>query len=271
MSSLGELQRNWEGLAQADPLWAICTDPARRAGKWSSEEFFATGQDEIGRVMECLHALRVEIDCDSPALDFGCGVGRLTRALAGYFPECWGVDISPTMIRLAKELNRDFQQCRFALNEHSDLRIFREGNFGFVYSSIVLQHIAPRFSRKYLTELARVTRPGGILIFQVLEEFRAGVVMRWRQKLGVRRRLRRLTGSRNESFAMEMHCVRESEVRRLMQAAGARVIDVRYTNSAEPSFNGRLQYLQSEPHQGYVSKQYCVIKDAFPRGGPCDG
>ena len=265
MSSLAELQRNWEGLAQADPLWAICTDPARREGKWSREEFFATGQDEVERVMECARSLKMEIDRNHPALDFGCGVGRLTRALAGYFPECWGVDISPTMIRLAKELNRDFQQCRFALNEHSDLRSFRDGNFGFVYSSIVLQHIAPRFSRKYLAELARVTKPGGILVFQLLDEFRAGKVARWRQKLGVRRRLRRIAGGRNGNFAMDLHCVRESEVRRLMQKAGARVVDVRYTNSAEPSFNGKLQYLQSEPQRGYVSKQYCVVKEPSHR------
>lgn len=61
---------------------------------------------------------------------------------------------------------------------------------------------------------------------------------------------------------MELHCVKESEVRRLMETAGARVLDVRCTNSAEPSFNGRLQYLDSESHEGYVSKQYCVIKEA---------
>jgi len=265
MSSLAELQRNWEGLAQADPLWAICTDPARRAGKWSREDFFATGQDEIGRVMECVSSLGLEIDRHSPALDVGCGVGRLTRALAGYFPESWGVDISPTMIRLARELNRDFHKCRFVLNEHSDLRSFRDGNFGFVYSSIVLQHIAPRLSRRYIAELARVTRPGGILVFQLLDAFRAGKVARLRQKLGVRRRLRRIAGSKNGKFAMDLHCVNESAVRRLMQTAGARVLDVRCTNSAEPSFNGKLQYLECEPHQGYVSKQYCVVKEGFHR------
>ena len=35
----------------------------------------------------------------SRSLDFGCGIGRLTQAMAEFFEVCDGVDISPTMIR----------------------------------------------------------------------------------------------------------------------------------------------------------------------------
>jgi hypothetical protein len=59
---------------------------------------------------------------------------------------------------------------------------------------------------------------------------------------------------------MEMHCIPEEGIRRLVQQSGARVVDVRLTNSAEPSFCGDLKYLQREPESGYVSKQYCVTK-----------
>ena len=260
MSSLRELKRNWEGLAKSDPLWAICTDPARRNGNWSREEFFATGKNEFRTVIECLRSLELKVDFSGAALDFGCGVGRLTRAMAAYFPECWGVDISPTMVRLAAEFNQDVPPCRFVLNEHGDLRPFRDGQFTFVYSSIVLQHIAPRYSQQYLAELVRVLKPGGILVFQLLEEFRAGAVARWRQRLGLRRKLRKLTSRGNGCYFMDLHYLREQTVRRLMQAAGARVMDVRLTNSAEPSFDGNLHYLETEPAQGWISKQYCVIK-----------
>ncbi len=40
------------------------------------------------------------------ALDFGCGVGRLTQALADYFNEVAGVDVSPTMVNKALEYNK---------------------------------------------------------------------------------------------------------------------------------------------------------------------
>ncbi|HWG51438.1 MAG TPA: class I SAM-dependent methyltransferase [Candidatus Acidoferrales bacterium] len=260
MSALAELQRNWEGLAQADPLWAICTDPDKRHSNWSREEFFATGQDEIARVMDCVKAVGLQIDGSAPALDFGCGVGRVTRAMAAYFPECWGVDISPTMVRLATEFNQDTPRCRFAVNERRNLSSFQNDYFGFVYSNIVLQHIPKRLSRQYLAEMVRVARPGGILVFAVVEAFCVGLLAQWRQQLGVRRRLRRFA-RRNGNYAMDLHSCSEARIRHVLAAAGARIVDVRWTNSADPSFNGKLQYLRGEPGPGYVSKQYCVLKE----------
>jgi ubiquinone/menaquinone biosynthesis C-methylase UbiE len=264
MSALADLQRNWEGLAQADPLWAICTDPEKRQAKWTREEFFATGQVEIERVMECVKSLGLEMDRSAPALDFGCGVGRVTRAMAACFPECWGVDVSPTMVRLAAELNQDAPQCKFVLNELRDLSILENNYFGFVYSNIVLQHMPPRFCRGYLKEMVRVTRPGGILVFAAVEAFRVGMLAQWRQKIGVRRMLRRFV-PRNGNCAMDLHSCSEASVRRVLAAAGARIVDVRWTNSADPSFNGKLTYLKSQPAPGYVSKQYCAVKEQRKR------
>jgi len=50
----------------------------------------------------------------------------------------------------------------------------------------------------------------------------------------------------------------------VMESAGARILDVRWTNSTQPSFNGRLEYLAQPPAQGYVSKQYCAVKTPQP-------
>ena len=150
MNALKELQRNWEGLAQADPLWAICTDPGKRNGQWTREEFFATGRKEIATVLGYAARIGIRINKMLPALDFGCGVGRLTRAMAEYFPECVGVDISPTMINLAREINRDLPNCRFQMNEDIRLNILPDNYFGFIYTSLVLQHIAEPSSLEYI-------------------------------------------------------------------------------------------------------------------------
>jgi SAM-dependent methyltransferase len=260
MSALQELKRNWEGLAEADPLWAICTDPARRNRKWERQEFFATGEHEISCVLDCLSRLQASLDRTAPALDFGCGVGRLTRALASRFSECWGVDISPMMIELARQLNADKSSCRFLLNDEPDLRMLGDDYFGFIYSSIVLQHIPPRYSSRYLLELIRVLKPGGLMVFQVLDEFRAALLARLRQRLALRRRARKLLFGRNGDHNMDLHLLNESRIRQLVRSSGASVIDVCFTNSAEPSFNGRLEYLRNAPANGYVSKQYVVTK-----------
>jgi ubiquinone/menaquinone biosynthesis C-methylase UbiE len=260
MKSLQELQRNWEGLAQADPLWAICTDPAKRGKRWNREEFFATGRREVQTVLDCAAQVGLGIDWEAAVLDFGCGVGRLTRALAQHFPECWGVDISPTMINLAREFNHNLPHCRFLLNEHDSLQGLQDNYFGFIYTNIVLQHIAEPYSRKYLAELVRVLRPGGVLFFQAPEKLRAGIFKKIRAKLALRARVQSALGA-TKSCSMEMHCIRESVIRGLMHELGAQVVDVRLTNSSDPSFCGNLQYLEREPESGYVSKQYCVVKN----------
>ena len=259
MKSLEELQRNWEGFAQTDPLWAICTDPNKRHNQWSREEFFATGKNEIDVVLGCVAEVGAPIERNSPALDFGCGVGRLTRAMAEHFPECWGVDISPTMIALAQQFNQDIPQCRFLLNEKNNLEALQDNYFGFIYTSIVLQHIGPPFNRKYIAELVRVLKPGGTLVFQLPDRLCGGMIRKLRAKLALRSRLKSLVG-RGKLFNMEMHCLEEATISKLVRDCDARVVDVRLTNSTDLSFSGKLQYLKQASESGYVSKQYCVVK-----------
>jgi len=262
MSSLDKLQRNWEGFASVDPLWAICVDSTHRDNKWTQEEFFATGQTEIGRVMGHIQSLGLSLDAASPALDFGCGVGRLTRALSDYFPECWGVDISPTMIRLAKEFNLDRPACHFCLNERDDLQAFPDGKVGFIYTSIVLQHIKREYVSRYLLELVRILKAGGVFVFQVPETERSSIIARLRSAVGdVRSNIYRLLRRKSiKAYRMEMHCFPEKDIRRLFSTQPVRIVDVRLTNSSTGGFNGDLRFLDRPAEQGFVSKQYCVVK-----------
>jgi SAM-dependent methyltransferase len=259
MKSLQDLQKNWEGFAQSDPLWSICADPQKRHNKWDRDEFFATGRREITTVLQHLRGLGLQPGERCPALDFGCGVGRLTRAMAAYFSPCYGVDISPTMIRLAREFNRDLTDCHFLINEQDRLVEFQNHYFGFIYTSIVLQHIGEPYNRSYLRELIRLLRPGGALVFQIPDRHHATASARIRTALALRSRLRRLLHP-GKNYVMEMHCMSESAVRALVEEQGARLVDVRLTNSTEPAFSGDLQYPEKEPQWGYVSKQYCVTK-----------
>lgn len=101
------------------------------------------------------------------ALDFGCGVGRLTQALAQHVDEVDGVDISPSMVAHAQQLNRWPHKCRYHVNCRSDLQVFPDDHFDFIYSSITLQHIEPSFAKLYIREFIRVLRPKGVAVFQV--------------------------------------------------------------------------------------------------------
>ena len=95
------LSRDWDELAEQDALFVVLAEPGREGGRWDLEEFFATGEREIDVLFQRAEPL------DRPAgrhkaLDFGCGVGRLTRALSARFDECLGVDVSAEMVRRAR-------------------------------------------------------------------------------------------------------------------------------------------------------------------------
>jgi len=163
---LRELQKNWHEFGERDPLWAILTYPGRRGGKWDLDEFLASGRDEISELMRLAGDLRMPMRREA-ALDFGCGVGRLTQALCAWFERASGVDIAPSMIELARKYNRCGAQCEYFMNPRDDLRIFPDNAFDLVYSNRVLQHIEPRYSKSYIREFVRVVRPGGLVVFQI--------------------------------------------------------------------------------------------------------
>jgi SAM-dependent methyltransferase len=162
-----EEQRNWEEFAAQDPFWAVLAQPDRKYGRWEREDFYRTGEAQIEEVMD--HAARFHRPRQrEAALDFGAGVGRLTRALADRFDRAVGVDISQTMVDNATRLNADVPNVEFRVNVRPDLRLFDDASFDLVNTRIVLQHLPDRSAiQGYLREFLRVLRPGGLLVFQL--------------------------------------------------------------------------------------------------------
>lgn len=157
---------SWEYFGKNDPLWAVLTNNNNIGGKWDVKEFFQSGVIEIDAIMMYLSSLKIELDFNSNALDLGCGVGRLSQALAKYFTHIDAVDISSTMIENANKYNNKLN-CSFHLICNNDLSLFDDNSFSFIYSNITLQHMDTHKSCKYITEFIRVLKPGGILLFQL--------------------------------------------------------------------------------------------------------
>jgi SAM-dependent methyltransferase len=160
------LQSTWDRLGKEDPLWAILSDRAKRGNKWDLDEFFKTGEEQVAGILQLVESLGVPLS-RGRALDFGCGVGRLTQALCSHFATCSGVDISPSMIQLARDYNRRGSRCTYHLNGDPDLALFADNSFDFVVTVQVLQHMKPEYSKAYVKEFLRVLKPGGVLFFQV--------------------------------------------------------------------------------------------------------
>ena len=162
---LESLGSTWNSLGHTDPLWAVLMKPGCERNRWDKRAFFETGRADI------VHVLHKTCHLPFPlrrrrALDFGCGVGRLTQAMAVYFDEVDGVDIAPAMIRQARRFSPYGQRVRFHVNERDDLSLFADNQFDFILSLLVLQHMQPQYAKRYLAEMVRVLAPGGLLLFQ---------------------------------------------------------------------------------------------------------
>ena len=164
--SLGRLRRQWEAHGRRNALAAILT-PSVDQPEWDEAGFLETGrQSRCRRLMN-------EADRLMPhrrrgrALDFGCGIGRLTVALADYYNEVVGVDIANSMVEQARHRNPAPDRIRYEHNTNPNLLRFPSGCFDLVCSSMVLQHMPPSLIKAYVAELVRLVGTGGLLVFQL--------------------------------------------------------------------------------------------------------
>ncbi len=174
------------------------------------------------------------------ALDFGCGVGRLTAPLAKRFDRAIGVDVSATMLDNARRLHRSLANCHFQLNDADDLAQFADASFDVVLSLFVLQHLeSTALIETFLGEMARVLAPGGALVVQLCVEFQPHrpPLPPWRSRRGIQARaailLRRIGVPpgilyRTLDWVPEMTMLAEphERTRAVLESAGGRIVEV---------------------------------------------
>jgi SAM-dependent methyltransferase len=244
-----ECAEEWEKNARLDPLFAILSDPDGRGGKWDIGAFFATGVAEIDLVFARLAEIGALPRNMKRFLDFGCGVGRLSQALAQRFSTGIGVDISDRMIELAKGYKPAGKSIDFVQNGVGDLKIIPTASISFVYSHIVLQHISNALQRNFIAEFTRVLEPGGIAAFQIpVRDLapRRSTPSGWKAWIPkpVKDGIKRSLGIRSEGNAvtMQMNYLREPEIARIVDVGGCDLIRLDYSNSTEPNHNGKIEF-----------------------------
>ena len=212
------LQSNWNTFGKNDPMWAILTDPAKKDNKWQPGEFFETGINDIERVISYTKQRNLNINYNK-AIDFGCGVGRLTQALAMKFNEVIGIDIAPSMINSANYHNRFKERCKYVLNNKYDLSFIPSADVDFIYTIITLQHMKPKFSKGFIQEFMRILKRGGLLIFQI-PSHRKNQLFEKEQKLD------EIQSFDVDNPVMEMHGVFKDEVIKLLTECGGKIIHI---------------------------------------------
>jgi len=240
------LEKNWNLLGSEDPMWAILVSSDKKGNKWKPDEFFASGRVEINELMDSLTRLGVKLN-RSKALDFGCGIGRLTQALALHFENTIGVDIARSMIDMANKFNQFGEKCQYFLNTQDNLALFPNDNFDLIYTNIVLQHMEPVYSKKYIREFIRILKPDGILVFQIPSEQKKareaglkGIVKSILPAVVVD--LLRKVRDMGEP-KMEMPPISQNEIKVFLKEQNARLIHIEPFESAGASWNSYRYYV----------------------------
>ena len=243
------MMSNWNVLAELDPLWTILSDPEKKFGKWDAKEFFGTGTREAERVLAMCRANSLSISYGK-LLDFGCGVGRMTRAFANFFISCVGIDVSVNMVALANKFNADMPGCSFIANDGATLP-FEDNSFEFVFSLLVLQHLPNKsMILNYVAEFIRVAKEDGVVVFQLPNE------VPLRRRLQLRRRLWSLLSAvgvpRSWLFKkmglapIQMNGISRAEVEKFISAHGAQVQAVERYDLTEGAYHS-YYYLVHKP------------------------
>jgi FkbM family methyltransferase len=236
---LERLRRVWQTLGRDDPLWAVLSHADKRKRRWKPDEFLATGQIEIDVQLAAL-AVDGYPKARRLALDFGCGAGRLTRALAGHFEHVIGLDVASSMIETAAALNADRRNVEFRVNSSSRIDHVADASVDFVFSHIVLQHIPGTLAAGYVAEFLRILAPGGVAAFQFVD----GVDDSARGRLfGIASNrwlnpLRRLLWRRRAVF--EMHSLSEADLHAMLaHHPSMRLLHAMDDGSAGAGWRGR--------------------------------
>jgi SAM-dependent methyltransferase len=102
----------------------------------------------------------------SVILEIGPGAGRWTEYLIEQCGRLIGVDISEASVRECKRRFSDYPNARFEVGNGEDLALIENGSVDGVWSFDVFVHINKREFKSYVSDFARVLKPGGVGLIQ---------------------------------------------------------------------------------------------------------
>lgn len=162
---VARMREDWNARAREDAHYYVAF--GRR--EQDDEEFQETAGESVRSLESELRRLPARPPRTARrALEIGCGPGRLLRPMSAHFGEIHGVDISDEMVGRARRRLAAIPHAHAHVARNSNLEMFADESFDFVYSYAVFQHIPSRdVVLGYLRESWRVLKPGGILRCQL--------------------------------------------------------------------------------------------------------
>lgn len=157
------MARFWDERAREDAFFFVDDRQPYRAA--DVERFWADGASLLDKILELVGA---SLRPQDTVVDIGCGVGRLTRALASRVAHVHAIDVSAEMLERARGLNAGLSNASWHHGDGTSLHPIADDSVDAVVSHVVFQHMPdPEITYGYVREMGRVLRPGGWAAFQV--------------------------------------------------------------------------------------------------------
>jgi ubiquinone/menaquinone biosynthesis C-methylase UbiE len=160
-----DTDKTWEFFGATDPYFGVWTLEDFRSDRLdlvTRERFFSSGQQHIHLMLQTVRALFDSDFKPRRSLDFGCGVGRLAIPLAAASESVVGADISKSMLAEAQLNCRQFGVENVTLVASDEALSEIKGQFDFIHSYIVFQHIPPVRGEAIMRRLIDRLEEGGI-------------------------------------------------------------------------------------------------------------
>ena len=208
------VRESWRAFGEAEPDWSVSTHDRYRSGNIQEnlDEFKRTGERDAARFELWLRRNGIQLPPASACIDFGCGTGRVTHALASRFGKVIAVDASQPHLDIARKRVSGDVEWRL-LRTLSDVERLPPADA--IFCLIVLQHSPPPLMLYLAGLLFRALRPGGVAYLQV-PVFRTGYSFRLREYLA----------SPPGPEVMEMHFLPQRHVFAAAASQGCRPLEV---------------------------------------------
>lgn len=168
------IARKWGSM----PCKAPPRSNMKRTSSPSLQHYIETGISTSRPIQEAVSQAGLTLGKDSAILDLGAGVGRQLRLMQLQYPdaEIHACDVEPNHVRW---LANAFPEVDCRVNEPGQPLGYPSGQFDLIYSIATFTHLDPEIAARFIADIERLLKPGGVACLSVLGADEAGDFSRW--------------------------------------------------------------------------------------------
>jgi 2-polyprenyl-3-methyl-5-hydroxy-6-metoxy-1,4-benzoquinol methylase len=212
------IQDTWSYLGETEPHWSVITSDQFLQSQINTtkEVFYDSGQANIEQLLKTFERNGLDRTAFKSCLEYGCGLGRVTRWLSEKFDTVFGYDISKSHLQSADHYLESQGISNINLRHVREVKDIKNlPKVDVIYSVIVLQHNPPPIISLIVKEMIKALNPGGVAYFQV-PTYRNGYSFSLEKYLHDE-------ASRRE---MEMHVLPQGTIFDIVRKEGGNIVEV---------------------------------------------